>query len=702
MTEKNGLKTIEGVYVPTLLTILGVIMYLRLGWIVGNAGLWNTLIIIVIAHIITLCTTLSMSSMLTNINIGPGGAYAIVTRSLGLEMGGAIGIPLYLSQAISVAFYITGFSELWVTFFTDHSIEWVGAIVWALLTILSIIGARLAFKIQYFILGAVILSIVSFLTGESMNSGEMVLSGGLKQAGFWATFAIFFPAVTGILTGATMSGELENPRKSIIKGTLSAVLTGFGVYMLLAIWFAKQATEELLLADHSIILKLGSVRFIIIAGVMGAVLSSALSSLVTAPRTLAALSENRVVPFSKIFAKNNKKHEPFNAIVFSSLISLAVIFGGNLDSLAELLTMIFLTTYSMINLVVLLEQKIGIASFRPTMAMPIYIPMIGAGGCISAMLLINPLFSSVTLILTMGIYTLLKKRHMTSPWGDVRGGVFIAIAEWAAQKAMSLPYHPRLWKPSIVIPVEKPEDFRRVSRLLQSIIFPTGRVYYMSIYPETHIDKTHEKGIDEALAPLKAQKIFAQKILVKSTNFKEVLVPTLQCLSSTFLSPNAVLFTISDDPDKQMGFKALYKELKPIKMAVMCLWLHPKYNIGLEQKINIWLRDQSPNNDLIVLCALQIARNVDAQIKLCRVVNNIQEKKQAEKQLKEFIEQARLPMNTKIHILIGKYKEIFKGEIADLSILGMPMKYEDMIEVVETSPGSLLFIASGGMENALS
>ncbi len=702
MTTRVGLKTIEGVYVPTLLTILGVIMYLRLGWIVGNAGLWNTLIIIVIAHVITICTSLSMSSMLTNINIGAGGAYSIITRSLGLEMGGAIGIPLYLSQAIAVAFYITGFSELWITFFPDHSVQWVGGLVWLLLTVLSVIGARLAFKIQYFILGAVILSIVSFLTGESMNPGEMILTGELEQAGFWATFAIFFPAVTGILTGATMSGELENPRKSIIRGTLAAVLTGFGFYILLAIWFAKQATESLLLTDNSIILRLGSVKFIIIAGIMGAVLSSALSSLVTAPRTLSALSENRVVPLARVFAKKNKKGEPFNAIIFSSLISFAVIFGGNLDSLAELLTMIFLTTYSMINLVVLLEQKIGIASFRPTMAMPIYIPMIGAGGCISAMLLINPLFSSVTLILTMGIYTLLKKRHMTSPWGDVRGGVFIAIAEWAAQKAMSLPYHPRLWKPSIVIPVERPEDFRRVSRLVQSIIFPAGRVYYMSIYTEDNIDEEYEKEIDEALAPLKDKKIFAQKILVKSTAFKAVLVPTLQCLSSTFLAPNAVLFTISDDQDKQKNFKELYRELKPIKMAVMCLWLHPKYNIGLEHKINIWLRDLSPNNDLIVLCALQIAKNVDVEIKLCRVVNNAEEKKQAEKQLKEFIEQARLPVNTKIHLLIGDYKEIFKAEIADLSILGMPMKYDDMIEVVETSPGSVLFIASGGMENALS
>lgn len=291
---------------------------------------------------------------------------------------------------------------------------------------------------------------------------------------------------------------------------------------------------------------------------------------------------------------------------------------------------------------------------------------------------------------------------MTSPFGDVRGGVFTSIAEWAAQKAMSLPYHPRLWKPSIVIPVEKPEDFRRISRLLQSIIFPSGRIYYMSVYEEDNVEEEYEKEIDEELIPLKAKKIFAQKILIKSQNFNEVLIPTLQCLSSTFLSPNAVLFTISDDLDKQMRFKDLYEELKPIKMAVMCLWLHPKYNIGPEQRINIWLRDKSPNNDLIVLCALQIAKNVGSEIRLCRVVKNTKEMKREEAQLKKFIEDARLPLNTKINLCVGEFKEIFKEEISDLSILGMPSIYEEMIEVVKISPGSLLFIATGGMENALS
>jgi len=94
--------------------------------------------------------------MLTNIQIGAGGAYAIITRSLGPEMGGAIGIPLYISQTISIAFYITGFSELWIFFFPTHSIVVVGVLTWAVLSGISLISAKLAFQLQYGILAAVV------------------------------------------------------------------------------------------------------------------------------------------------------------------------------------------------------------------------------------------------------------------------------------------------------------------------------------------------------------------------------------------------------------------------------------------------------------------------------------------------------------------------------------------------------------------
>ena len=102
MAASKKFGTFEGVFTPTILTILGAIMYLRLGWVVGNAGFGGALVIILLAKLVTVTTGLAIASMASNIKIGPGGSYAIISRSLGLEIGGAVGIPLYLSQALVV------------------------------------------------------------------------------------------------------------------------------------------------------------------------------------------------------------------------------------------------------------------------------------------------------------------------------------------------------------------------------------------------------------------------------------------------------------------------------------------------------------------------------------------------------------------------------------------------------------------------
>ena len=147
-TKKFG--TFEGVFTPTVLSIVGVIVFLRLGWVVGQVGLGEALLIITISNVITLCTGLSIASITTNLRVGAGGAYSIISKSFGLEAGGAVGIPLYISQAISVGFYITGFTECWIHLFPQHNFTLVAIITWFVLMIISYTSARLAFRIQYF------------------------------------------------------------------------------------------------------------------------------------------------------------------------------------------------------------------------------------------------------------------------------------------------------------------------------------------------------------------------------------------------------------------------------------------------------------------------------------------------------------------------------------------------------------------------
>jgi len=733
---EHKLNTFDGVFTPTILTILGVIMYLRLGWVVGNTGFMGALIIIVVSHAITLCTGLSMSSILTNIKIGAGGAYAIISRSLGLEIGGAIGIPLYLSQSFSVAFYIFGFTELWHNFFPSHSVQLVGVIVWFVLTVLSLISAKLAFRVQYLILGAVFLSILSFLGGSSLNAGTPLMWGNYQQASFWQTFAIFFPAATGILAGANMSGELKNPGKNIIKGTLSAIIVGFFVYIIISYWFARQIPENLLLTDTFVILKSAMFKPIIIVGILGAVLSSALSTLVGAPRTLAALANDRIIPGARFLAKKSPDGEPRNAIIVSSLLSFVVILAGNLNTLAGLLTMFFLTTYGAINLVVFFEQVTGIVSFRPRLHLSLIIPAIGFIGCISAMLLINKIFTVVTLVVIIVIYFMLTKKNLVSPWGDVRGGLFTALSEWAAQKAMSRPYHPRLWKPSILVPAETPEDLRRVIYIAQNIIKPSGRFYYLHIERQKSasvcsnnklkniinstikINKTStsnftsnendlkditENNLEDILDPIRKDHLFCQIIKVSTIGkglFAELFI-VLETLLHTFLPPNVILFNISHNTDKQEALLQFMTKIQCTNIGLMCLYLHPDYGLGQERKINLWLRDKSPNTNLAVLIALQLVRNWNAHLCLIRAVHSDNEIDVAHKHMESFIEDARLPASTQIKVLKGSFNDLIKQQTSDITILGIGHSYESIFTLIDIVPGTTLFIADSGLENAL-
>lgn len=432
---------------------------------------------------------------------------------------------------------------------------------------------------------------------------------------------------------------------------------------------------------------------------MGAVLSSALSTLVSAPRTLSALAENRIIPFSKIFSMKNKRKQPLNAIIFSSLISLVIIIAGNLNSLAELLTMFFLTTYGMINMVVLIEQGTGITSFRPTLKLSIFVPIIGTLGCVLVMMLINPIFTAITFSTVILIYSLLKRRNISSPYGDVRASVFVAITEWAAQKIVKSTYNPRIWKPSIIIPAESTENFEKLSDMIKNMVFPSGRIYYLSAFPEKLISKTQKDAIDNVLQPLIESKIFVQKILIGSENFTSIIRPVLQSMENNFLPPNSILFTISEDPEKRQKFKIMLETIRNIKIAVLCYCIKNKGISGNETSIDIWLRDGSPNNDLAVLYALQIFKNTNAQINLCRAITNENQRNQIEKSMKSFIEEARLPGNCRILI----YKDSFENALAkssgDLTMLGMPPAYSQMTKIIEITNSNILFVSSKGMEN---
>lgn len=448
--KREGLGTFLGVFTPTILTILGVIMYLRLGWVVGSAGLYGTLIIVVFSNLITFVTALSLSALATNMRVGVGGAYYLISRTLGLEIGGAIGIPLYLSQALSVTLYCYGLAEA-------IAFVWTGAPV-SLLAGLLVLGVgavaarstELTLKAQLPMLVLIALSIASLFMG--VDWGGERLSRNFGPVSEWPTvFAVFFPAVTGILAGVSLSGDLKDPGRAIPRGVLSAVAVGFVVYLAIPFALARGlGTEALLDPETAVWNEIAWVPALVLPGMCGAILSSAFGSILGAPRTLQALAQDRLAPAS-LARIDEKTGEPMVALYLSTAVALAAVFLGDLNAVATVLTMFFLTTYGTLNLVAGLEELVGDPSFRPRIRVPWWASFLAGLGCILAMFAISPLGALVAVAVEVVIYAVLSRRSLEATWGDVRGGMLLTAARFTLLRLRYARIEPRNWRPHILV-----------------------------------------------------------------------------------------------------------------------------------------------------------------------------------------------------------------------------------------------------------
>jgi amino acid transporter len=451
-TEVKGLGTFGGVYTPSVLTILGVIMYLRFGWVVGNVGLLGAWIIVTLAVSITLLTALSICAIATDRVVRVGGAYFMISRSLGIETGGAVGIPLYFAQALSVALYTLGFAESVVNAFGRFDQTYVALIVTIFVAVLALTSAELAIKAQYFIMGAIALSLLSLALGSPLEQTQLEMWGTEGGEPFWGVFAVFFPAVTGIMAGVNMSGDLKEPTRSIPMGTLAAVGTGYAIYMILPFFLATRADAATLVADPLVMQRIALWGPAILLGIWGATLSSAIGSILGAPRILQALARDGVLPrwLGFLGKGSGANDEPrIGTAITLGVVVLAVVVG-DLNLIAPILTMFFLTTYLVLNISAGVEGFLDSPSFRPMFAVHWSLSLLGALGCLAVMFLINPVATVVAGVIVAVIFLWIQRRELRSTWGDARRGIWMAILRTSIFQLGHDP-DPRNWRPHMLV-----------------------------------------------------------------------------------------------------------------------------------------------------------------------------------------------------------------------------------------------------------
>ncbi len=723
--SKKTFGTLAGVFTPTTLTILGVIMYIRQPWVVGNAGIVGALAILLISVAITLSTALSLSSITTNVRIGAGGAFSIISKSLGLEIGGAIGIPFYIAQALAVAMYVFGFREGLVSILPYFNPLILDILIFSVVMTIAFISTSFAFKIQYVILGIIVLSLISiygalFVTDlnydfELFGKYPGSIENNFGGTSFWVVFAVFFPAVTGVMAGANMSGDLTSPRKSIPKGTISAVILTTLIYISLIFVASLLATPDEMVSNYNLFIDKALYSPIVLAGLLGATLSSALGSFIGAPRIMLALAEKGILPKSKELAKTSKKGEPINSMLITAVIVFIGISLRDLNTIAPILTMFFMITYAMVNIVVLVEQSLNLPSYRPTLKVPLIVPAIGAFGSIAIMFVINVIVALTSLILIFLFYFYLVNLKLKSEAGDSRSGLFTALAEWATKKSSNLSPQKevRSWRPDLLIPMSMPKEIRSSYKLIHSIIHPNGSIKILALFHENPEEqKTIEEFLINASQKYKESGISVSYAFVENRELNTTINISMQSLNAAFFKPN-VIFASVDTGNADLDFyDKLITDVKKNNFGMILYIPFSTASLAIEKNINLWLTNiptnwretfNIGNNDLSTLLSLLICKNWKGEIDVI-IVDDTQNTQFTETDIEDIKTMIRFPNKTTISVKNGNLLDnVKKYRNADVNIFSVDtdMTTADMISIVYESRISGIFCVDSNLENVL-
>jgi amino acid transporter len=666
------------VYTPSILTILGVIMYLRFGWVVGNVGLLGTFIIVTLACSITFLTGLSISAIATDRVVRVGGAYYMISRSLGIETGGAVGIPLYFAQAFSVALYTLGFAESVVTTFSALDQRYVALAVTVLVAVLALTSAQIAIKTQYVIMAAIALSLLSIIFGSPMEGTQLELWGTEGGASFWQVFAVFFPAVTGIMAGINMSGDLKNPSKSIPIGTLAAVGTGYVVYMALPFFLATRADAATLTENPLIMEQIALWGPAILLGVWGSTLSSAIGSMLGAPRVLQALARDGVLPRWLGFL--GKGSGPDDAPRIGTAMTLGVVVLavsiGDLNLIAPILTMFFLTTYLVLNLSAGIEGFLNSPSFRPLFRVHWSLSLLGGLGCLVVMFLINPLATVLAGAIVAVIFLWLQQRELRTTWGDVRRGVWMMLLRTSLFQLGSRP-DAKNWRPNILVLSGAPMNRWGLIRLADHLSHNRGLFTVTSILPTGSRQVPQQKDMEETISRyLQKRGVQALVRVLTAPDPFEGAQRLVEIYGLGSVVPDTVLLGDSEEATRRDRYCRLIQTLHEAERNVVIYRENPHQGEGRRRQIDVWWGGLNANGSLMLILADLLRSHIQwrhARICLKLVVSDEAAATQARQNLARLTDTLRIDAEPCVLVADRPFEDLLQSssQAADRVFLGM-------------------------------
>jgi len=709
----------EAVFLTSICTILGAIMFLRFGFAVGNLGYWGAIWIIIIGHLITIPTGLALSEIATNLKVGGGGEYYIISRSFGTSIGSSIGIMLYSSQVISVAFYVIAFSEIFragmfiplgdilrpfveiIEVYIPFDWKFTPPMVSLVMTLIlgSLIlrrGAKIGIKALMVIFFLLIVAVILFSLGSPVKGGgggnAFDTIDGAKS--FPVVFAICFPAFTGMTAGVGLSGDLKNPRRAIPLGVIGAILIGLIIYVIVITKLFFSAPLDELASNQHVMFDISIYGPIILLGLGAATISSAIGSILIAPRTLQALSSDKVFPSKKVNEELangvGKENEPKAALYFSLIVALIFVLWGSLNAVASIITMFFLITYGSVCLISFLEHFAGNPSYRPTFRTWWPFSLLGAIACFGMMFMIDTGFAAVAVVILVVIYLLHQRTHKESrSFAVIFQGVMFQLnrrMKIALQKTGSTPDKAN-WRPSVIAissnAVERaaPKDLLRwISDYYgfgTLIHFIKGRLDRKSVKNSKRIE-------DELVGQINVSKANYSVSTVVSPSLRTAVAQVVQFSGISGLDNNTILFEFEKKRAEELeDIVDGCKLVDAMKFNIIVL-RSTEAGFGYHERIHIWLtRNDYRNSNLMILLSFIIMAHKDWKNSEITIHTAFPKIKQDERvsEIKHLIQKGRLPITLK-NVQSFEYtdkeslnKLVYrKSKNADLVIIGFTQK----------------------------
>lgn len=725
--------TFLGVFLPSILTVLGLIMYLRFGWVVGNLGLGLTIVMVVVCNIITFITGLSAAAIATNIKVGVGGVYYLVSRSLGLETGGAIGVAFYISRTLSITFYCFGLAESILLFWPvetwgampGYALPAFTALIIIIITFMAGKSAEMVLKLQVPMLILVGLSILALIVG--------VLSGPLQApqwtptysgepGGFWVIFAVFFPGVTGFLAGIALSGDLKDPGRSIPQGTITSVLTGTLIYLVIPVFLAitaKVTYDQMSDPDFGLQTWTEVALFgglFIYPAAWGAILSSAIGSVLSGPRVLQSLSMDGLAP--KFLGKLSNTGQPTIATWITGGIALAAVALGELNTVAKFVTVLFLTLYVVINLVAAIEKLVAEPSYRPKIDIPWQLSMAGALGALFVMYLISPIALLLAIGLELGFYIYFRKKALEQQWGDVNAGFWMKMARFSLLRMSRRQIKARNWRPFMLVFVKDVEERIELVKLAASFgqnrgILTVSKLLFAHDHTALIRRRYFRRQMQEDLRSYGLEAFVEVNVV---SELHQGILNVSKGHGIAGLKTNTVVFGWSGDHAGNMQQLEIIRDLSIARKNILLVRFndHESWKEKTHERIDIWWGGREKNGDLMLIFAYLLKLNRDwekARIVIRAVVDTKAERELLDARIQASLAKARIPATVDIILQEGVgFRTILRRESADADIVFLGLKvtpegeedrHADKLEDMGRIAKTVVFVQNNSVRESL-